>query len=134
MSINIPFLSIEYIYTLCYCERLGREVLMSSKSKYERNIKVNAKTSSGRTSTTINYTLCNYYFFHALEKEKEAKFKTIDERRKWLERQVQTWVNEQPTACVDSGYYEEMLAKSIFNEGIRRAKELYHSDNLQLDL
>lgn len=107
---------------------------MGSKSKYERNIKVNAKTSIGRTSTTINYVLCNYYFSCALERDKGVKFETLYERRKWLEREVQSWVNEQDTITVDSGCYEEMLARLIFNTGLERAKEIYNSDNLQLDL
>lgn len=108
---------------------------MVSKASHKRNIKVNVKTNTGRTSTTINYVLCNYYFSFALERDKTINFKSADQYRKWLEQQVQEWVNEQGIkSIVDSSYYEELLVRSIFNEGVERAQTLYKSDNLQLNL
>ena len=111
---------------------------MATKDPLQRNIKVDVYnrdiTPPVRTSTTLNYALCNYLFYET-KPLGSIKFKTEAAHRKWLVNEVQKWVNTNSGSSVSSSNsLEYLLARELYNEGFRQAKNIYTSDNLQLDL
>ena len=100
------------------------------KENYERNIKVTMNEDRGgeivRTSTTINYGICDYYFGRILYPDEALKAKN-DKRyrnpmaryRKWLESVVREWSKTQTTA--ESRVLEMALLEQIYKSAYNRA-------------
>lgn len=121
------------------------------KLDYCKNIKVNVYVrdrSSGsgamkRTSTTLNYGICKFYFSECLytQEARQTKFQGSDRacaelRRQWLVAKVQEWVNAQTSDTqfvADSLYFESKLLNLIYQHGYERGLER-NSSNLGLDL
>lgn len=110
---------------------------MTKKSPLRRNIKVDVYDSTVtppvRTSTTLNYQLCNYLFFHS-KSQNSSKSRSAESHRKWLVNEVQQWVNANSKGMSSSSQLEHLLAYELFNEGFEQAKKIYTSANLHLDL
>lgn len=70
-------------------------------SEYTKNIKVNVVISRDgskvRTSTTLNFTLCDFYFGHVMNKKKQMTLmqKGMKQYRTWLIDTVQEWAKNQ---------------------------------------
>lgn len=108
-----------------------------AKDPLQRNIKVDVynryATPAVRTSTTLNYSLCNYLFTVSKPKPMGVQRSGV-EHRKLLVSFVQQWVNDNNKGATSSSLLEHYLASAIFTEGYNEAKDLYTSSNLQLDL
>ncbi|MGP5313694.1 MULTISPECIES: hypothetical protein [Psychrobacter] len=74
------------------------------KNRAIKNIKVNIYTanidgSKTRTSTTLSYAICDFYFGNCLFPIESREIlnlgKGLIEYRKWLTAKAQEWVNEQ---------------------------------------
>ena len=112
------------------------------KSNYERSIKVTMnETIDGeirRSSTTLSYDICDYYFGTILHLEDANKAKN-DKRYKdpqaryrgWLEDKVRAWAKQQNKA--QSSYLERLLLKEIYKHGYQSGLDK-NKDNLGLDL
>ena len=112
------------------------------KTNYERNIKVTMNEiyqgEQRRSSTTLNYGICNYYFGVilypeiALKSKTDKRYKDPDARyRKWLEGKVTEWAKTQPQARSD--VLERTLLELIYNHGYRLGLEK-NKDNNGLDV
>nr|WP_181718215.1 hypothetical protein [Psychrobacter sp.] len=112
------------------------------KTNYERNIKVTMNEiyqgEQRRSSTTLNYGICNYYFGDilypeiALKAKTDKRYKDPDARyRKWLEGKVIDWAKTQKQARSD--VLERALLELIYNNGYRLGLEK-NKDNNGLDV
>lgn len=113
----------------------------SMKTNYERNIKVTMNEiyqgEERRSSTTLSYVICNYYFADILYPKEAAK--SLDKRysdpkaryRKWLEKTVIDWAKTQKQARSD--VLERTLLELIYNNGYRLGLEK-NKDNNGLDV
>ena len=116
----------------------------SMKPSYTKNIKVNIyvrdflseeSDKKIRTSTTLNYQICDHYFsrLHRKEADKLRKSKktTTAVYRKWLTGKAQEWANEQCVAI--STHLEDKMLYDLtalaFKEGLEKNR-----DNLGLDV
>ncbi|MGP4120891.1 hypothetical protein ACTXMV_12370 [Psychrobacter celer] len=112
------------------------------KDNYNRNIKVTMDEvvdgEKRRSSTTLNYDICDYYFGTVLHLEDATKART-DKRykdpkaryRDWLEKTVRAWAKQQKFA--QSSYLERLLLREIYNSGYESGLDK-NKDNLGLDL
>lgn len=112
------------------------------KDNYTRNIKVTMDEvidgEKRRSSTTLNYDICDYYFGSILHLKDATKAKT-DKRYKdpkaryrgWLEKTVRAWAKQQEVA--QSSYLERKLLENIYNTGYKSGLDK-NKDNLGLDL
>lgn len=110
-------------------------------TNYERNIKVTMnevhKGVERRSSTTLSYVICNYYFgeiLHSKEavKARDKRYKDRQARyRKWLEGKVTAWAKTQPQAR--SELLERSLLELIHAEGYRQGLDK-NRDNNGLDI
>lgn len=93
-------------------------------SEYTKNIKVNVVISRGdskvRTSTTLNFALCDFYFGNVLngKKQRELMQKGMNKYRDWLVLTVQAWVKEQ--AHQEQQRLEFTLLEKIYDSGYKR--------------
>lgn len=107
---------------------------------YFKNIKVNVTAVDldgikHRTSTTVSYSICKYYFGSLLYPEQaqeaikgqgEARLASY---RKWLVGAVQCWVNKQDTILCQSAFIEVMLLQEIHAHGYKKGLDK-NKDNL----
>lgn len=99
-----------------------------------KNIKVNipAREDRKRSSTTLSYTVCDFFFGDIVNPAVKKKLKS-DKYRSWLEDMAQDWVNNLDYALVSNVYLEYQLLCLIrdhsYEQGLRK-----NSDNLGLDL
>lgn len=99
------------------------------------NIKVNipATASTKRSSTTLSYVICDYYFGDLLNPSCKSKLSKSGKYRPWLESTVQTWVYSLEGAPVSTSYLERSLLDLIrahcYKAGLDKNK-----DNLGLDV
>lgn len=112
------------------------------KVNYERNIKVTMNEmhegTERRSSTTLSYGICNYYFGDILNPKEAHKAKN-DKRykdpkaryRKFLEGKVKEWAKTQPQAR--SELLERVLLELIHAEGYKQGLDK-NRDNNGLDL
>lgn len=110
-------------------------------TNYERNIKVTMNEVyegvERRSSTTLSYVVCNYYFAEILYPKEAAK--SLDKRykdpqsryRKWLEKTVTDWAKTQPQARSDA--LERTLLELIYDKAYKSALDK-NRDNHALDL
>lgn len=113
----------------------------SMKNDYTKNIKVNIYEvnrdgSKKRTSTTLSYQICDFYFskcLYSAEAEKILTQSTVGvfkKYREFLVARVQGWANTQTTAI--SSQLEAKLLNEIYahayQEGLKKNK-----DNLGLE-
>lgn len=111
------------------------------KNNYESNIKVTMdEVNQGvkrRSSTTLSYGICNYYFGEILypkdaEKAYDKRFKDPDARyRVWLVKRVTEWAKTQSQARSD--VLERALLELIYNNGYRQGLDK-NKDNNGLDI
>ena len=93
-------------------------------SEYTKNIRVNViLTKDGskvRTSTTLNFALCDFYFGNVLngKKQKELMQKGMNKYRDWLVLAVQSWVKEQ--VHQEQQRLEFTLLEKIYDSGYKR--------------
>lgn len=99
-----------------------------------KNIKVNISATSDRkrSSTTLSYVICDFYFGDIVNPPVKKKLKS-DKYRSWLEDMAQKWVNSLECALVSNIYLEYRLLGLIrdhsYHAGLTKNK-----DNLGLDL
>lgn len=90
-------------------------------SEYTKNIRVNViLTKDGskvRTSTTLNFALCDFYFGNVLntKKQRELMQKGMDKYRNWLVDTVQEWVKKQLNQTQQN--LEFVLLEKIYEAG-----------------
>lgn len=90
-------------------------------SEYTKNIRVNViLTKDGskvRTSTTLNFALCDFYFGNVLntKKQRELMQKGMDKYRDWLIDTVQEWVKKQLNQTQQN--LEFVLLEKIYEAG-----------------
>lgn len=109
------------------------------KNDYNKNIKVNIYETSAidnavrRTSTTLNYQICDYYFATLLDAKSanRALEKGLKTYRAWLVSRVQEWATAQNYA--NSNHLEFKLLKEIYELGYRQGLDK-NKDNLGLDI
>jgi hypothetical protein len=112
------------------------------KTNYERNIKVTMNELyegvQRRSSTTLNYGICNYYFGDILYPEtaykakNDKRYKDPEARyRKWLESTVTDWAKTQQQARSD--VLERALLELIYNDAYRKGLDK-NKDNNGLDV
>lgn len=111
------------------------------KINYERNIKVTMNEIhegvERRSSTTLSYAICNYYFGNVLHpkeayKARDKRYKDPKERyRKWLEGKVKDWAKNQPQARND--LLERSLLELIYADGYKKGLDK-NRDNNGLDI
>ena len=109
------------------------------KSDYNKNIKVNIYETSAldktvrRTSTTLNYQICDYYFGTLLDAKSASKAlsKGLKAYRAWLVSCVQDWANTQNYA--NSNHLEFKLLEEIHSFGYRQGLDK-NKANLGLDI
>lgn len=93
-------------------------------SDYTKNIKVNVVISRDgsklRTSTTLNFALCDFYFGNVLntKKQRELMQKGMNKYRDWLVSTVQVWVKEQ--TYQEQQRLEFTLLEKIYEEGYKK--------------
>lgn len=115
--------------------------LHMNKKDTMRNIKVTMNETvlgvERRSSTTLSYVICDYYFGVVMYPEQAAKvkndkrFKDTDAHyRQWLENQVKKWAKTQPQAR--SMLLERTMLEGIhdkaFRDGIRANKDNHGLD------
>lgn len=90
-------------------------------SEYTKNIRVNViLTKDGskvRTSTTLNFALCDFYFGNVMNKNKQLTLmqKGMDKYREWLIDTVQEWVKNQLNQTQQN--LEFVLLEKIYESG-----------------
>lgn len=93
-------------------------------SDYTKNIKVNVVISRDgskvRTSTTLNFALCDFYFGNVLntKKQRELMQKGMDKYRDWLISTVQSWVKDQ--TYQEQQTLEFTLLEKIYDSGYKK--------------
>lgn len=142
MSINILYAIIMSINKLKKYIMYINKGFKAMKTNYERNIKVTMNEiyqgEERRSSTTLSYVICNYYFANILYPEIAIKAKT-DKRykdpaaryRKWLEGKVIDWAKTQPQARSD--VLERALLELIYSHGYKQGLDK-NKDNNGLDV
>ncbi len=112
------------------------------KNKYESNIKVTMNEVyegvKRRSSTTLNYGICSYYFGDILEPEAAKKAKS-DKRysdpqqryRDFLVERVTEWAKTQEQARSD--VLERSLLELIYNNAYKAGLDK-NKDNLGFDI
>ncbi len=99
-----------------------------------KNIKVNipATAHRKRTSTTLSYVICDFFFGGIVNLELRMKL-TDDEYRSWLESKAQKWVDSLDYSFMPNWFLETLLLQLIrdhsYDEGLQKNKH-----NLGLDL
>lgn len=110
------------------------------KHSATKNIKVNVyvtdlndKTTKTRTSTTLNYDMCDLYFGECLyfDEGRKAFKKSMENYRKWLITKAQDWLNEQ--TIYSPRRIDQMLLKAIYEHAYKQGLDK-NKDNLGLDL
>lgn len=116
------------------------------KQSHTKNIKVNIyvrdflsedKDKKIRTSTTLNYQICDFYFSSCLYPEEARKLtkskarNSLAKYRKWLIGKVQEWANSQSVAI--SSHLEEKLLREIYAHGFEKGLDK-NRENLGLDV
>lgn len=106
-------------------------------TNYERNIKVTMnevyKGVERRSSTTLSYVICNYYFGEILHpkeavKAHDKRYKDPQARyRKWLEGKVTAWAKTQPQAR--SELLERSLLELIYGNGYKKGLDKNRDNN-----
>lgn len=107
------------------------------KTNYERNIKVTMNEIyeglERRSSTTLSYVICNYYFGDILYpkeayKARDKRYKDPQARyRKWLEVTVTNWAKNQPQAR--SELLERSLLELIYADAYKRGLDKNHDNH-----
>lgn len=124
---------LEYNRTHYYNVRiiiLNRGYIMSTT----KNIKVNipATTDRARTSTTLSYVICDFFFGDIVNPQAKSKLKAA-KYRSWLEDKAQKWVNGLEGAVVSNIHLEYKLLGLIrdhsYHQGLTKNK-----DNLGFDI
>lgn len=93
-------------------------------TKYTQNIKVNIvvlrDSKAKRTSTTLNFDLCDYFIgkVRNMKKREELMQNGMDNYRIWLEKAVQAWVKEQPVQ--EQRRLETTLLEAIYDAGYKK--------------
>jgi len=116
--------------------------LHAKKRDIIRNIKVTMNEEiagiTRRSSTTLSYVICDYYFGVVLYPDKALKAKsdkrfsdTSDNYRKWLENEVREWAKTQPQAR--SVLLERTMIEAIYNKGYNDGIAK-NKDNHSLDI
>lgn len=110
---------------------------MKKPVKYDASIQVNIKffdenSSQKRSSTTLSYTICNYFFAEVLFL-KEKKPRRPDLYRKWLVEKVQNWTNEQELTKANSQILESLMLKELYEIAYKKGRD-DSRENLSLDL
>ena len=110
---------------------------MKKPVKYDANIQVNIRFfdengSQKRSSTTLSYTICNYFFAEVLFL-KEKKPKQPSAYRKWLVEKVQNWTNEQELTKANSQILESLMLKELYEIAYKKGRD-DSKENLSLDL
>lgn len=142
LSINILYATIMSINRLKKYLGYTNKGVKAMKTKYDRNIKVTMNEihqgEQRRSSTTLSYIICNYYFGDilypeiAIKAKTDKRYKDPDARyRKWLEGKVTEWAKTQPQARSD--VLERTLLELIYNHGYRLGLEK-NKDNNGLDV
>lgn len=100
-----------------------------------KNIKVNipATASTKRSSTTLSYVVCDYYFGDLLNPTSKSKFSKTGKYRSWLESTVQAWVYGIEGAQVSTSYLERSILDLIRDHCYRAGLDK-NKDNLGLDI
>lgn len=112
------------------------------KSDFERNIKVTMNEvyqgETRRSSTTLNYGICNYFFGEILYPEtankakNDKRYKDPEQRyRKWLVGTVTEWAKTQSQARSD--VLERKLLELIYSHGYELGLDK-NKDNNGLDV
>ena len=123
--------------------RKKRPSLKAKKSDLFKNIKVNIYEESYlhedkkmvRTSTTLNYQICNFYFGQTLHRDEYNKMHLSltdaarAKYRKWLEAKVQEWANDKHIALASR--LEERLLQELYEHGYQKGLDR-NKDNLGL--
>lgn len=112
--------------------------LNTMKNDYERNIKVTMNEvhqgETRRSSTTLNYGICNYFFGKILYPKKAKLDKRYKEPEKvyraWLVATVTDWAKTQPQARSD--ILERTLLELIYTNGYKQGLDK-NKDNNSLD-
>lgn len=115
--------------------------LNTMKNDYERNIKVTMNEvhqgETRRSSTTLNYGICNYFFGDILypkiasKARHDKRYKEPEKRyRAWLVATVTDWAKTQPQARSD--ILERTLLELIYTEGYKQGLNK-NKDNNGLD-
>ena len=97
-------------------------MLDQKKPDLTRNIKINVKkivaSKPKRTSTTLNYALCDFLLGKVQNPNIRAKMALRDAEgyRKWLETATQEWVNAQKQTTQHT--IEVALAQEIYDAGV----------------
>lgn len=97
---------------------------MTKSVKNTQNIKVNIvvlrASKAKRTSTTLNFALCDYFIGKVknTKKREELMQSGMDNYRIWLEKAVQAWVREQ--AVQEQQRLETTLLDEIYNAGFNK--------------
>lgn len=90
-------------------------------AEYTKNIRVNVILTKDavktRTSTTLNFALCDFYFGNVMNKNKQLTLmqKGMDKYREWLIDAVQEWVKKQHNQTQQN--LEFLLLEKIYEEG-----------------
>lgn len=115
--------------------------LNMNKKDTVRNIKVTMNETvlgvDRRSSTTLSYVICDYYFGVIMYPEQadkvknDKRFKDTDAHyRKWLENHVKEWAKTQPQAR--SMLLERTMLEGIhdkaFRDGVRANKDNHGLD------
>lgn len=141
MSVNILYATIMSINKLRQSVVYTNKGFNTMKTNYERNIKVTMNEVyegvERRSSTTLSYVICNYYFADILYPKEAAK--SLDKRytdpqaryRKWLEKVVIDWAKTQHQARSD--VLERTLLELIYSNGYKLGLEK-NRDNNGLDV
>lgn len=100
-----------------------------------KNIKVNipATSTTKRSSTTLSYVVCDYYFGDLLSPASKSKLSKSGKYRSWLESTVQAWVYSLEGAPVSTSYLERSLLDLIRDHCYRAGLDK-NKDNLGLDI
>lgn len=99
-------------------------------SDYTKNIKVNIvalrASKPVRTSTTLHFDLCDFYFGKVCntKKREELMQSGMSNYRTWLEKAVQVWVKEQPVQ--QQQRLETTLLSAIYEEGMKKGMNKQH--------
>lgn len=90
-------------------------------SEHTKNIRVNViltkEAAKIRTSTTLNFGLCDFYFGNVKNKHKQMALmqKGMDKYREWLIDTVQEWVKKQHNQTQQN--LEFVLLEKIYEAG-----------------
>lgn len=99
-----------------------------------KNIKVNipATEDRKRTSTTLSYVICDFFFGDIVNPQAKSKLKAA-KYRSWLEDMAQKWVNGLEGALISNVSLEYQLL-ALIRDHSYHAGLIKNKDNLGFDI